>query len=69
MRKTYYCRLRPPAPGCQPKNGLLEINFNEVTIQGKKYWGSVTYNRNLTKEELFEYDLDEIVKTGDLTKG
>ena len=57
---TYYCRLRPPAPGCQPRKGLLKIDFNEVIIQGREYWGSVTYNRQLTENELYNYDLDYI---------
>lgn len=57
---TYYCRFRPPAPGCQPKKGLIDIEHNFITINNYKYWGSVTYNRQLTEQEIFNYDLDII---------
>lgn len=56
---TYYYRLRPPGIGCQPKNGLIAIDYNSVNI-GREYWGSVTYNRPLTKNEMYNYDLDYI---------
>lgn len=55
---TYYCRLRPPMPGCQPKTGLIQINTNEIKHNNRTYWGSVTYNRELTPNELYDYDLD-----------
>lgn len=57
---TYYCRLRPPGIGCQPRKGLVEINYNSVNIGNREYWGSVTYNRQLTEQEIFNYDLDII---------
>ena len=56
---TYYYRLRPPSPGCQPKNGLLEMNSEKVIHNDRTYWGSCTYDRELTKSELYDYDLDE----------
>ncbi len=55
---TYYCRLRPPAPGCQPKRGLIEIDYNSITANNREYWGSITYNRPLTENEMYNYDLD-----------
>ena len=57
---TYYYRLRPPSPGCQPKEGIIEFNFCKIMINGREYWGSVDYNRQLTDKELFNYDLDYI---------
>lgn len=57
---TYYCRLRPPGPGCQPRKGLVEINYNSTTVNNREYWGSITYNRQLTEQEIFNYDLDKI---------
>ncbi|HBY19434.1 MAG TPA: hypothetical protein DEG71_00160, partial [Clostridiales bacterium] len=42
---TYYYRLRPPSPGCQPKNGLLEMNSEKVIHNDRTYWGSCTYDR------------------------
>lgn len=57
---TYYFRLRPPGIGCQPKKGLVKIDFNEVIKNNRKYWGSATYDRKLSSDELFNYDLDYI---------
>ena len=56
---TYYCRLRLPTPGTQPKKGLLRVNSDGVTMNNREYWGTVTYNRELTESELFNYDLDK----------
>jgi hypothetical protein len=56
---TYYCRLRPPAPGAIPR-GTTSINFNEIVVNDRKYWGSVTYDRELTESEIYDYDLDYI---------
>ena len=56
---TYYYRLRPPAPGCQPKNGMLEMNGEKIVHNDREYWGSCTYDRELTDKELYEYDLDK----------
>jgi len=58
-KHTYYYRLRPPAPGCQPKQGLLEMNSQKITHNNREYWGSCTYDRELTDKELYEYDLDK----------
>lgn len=55
---TYYYRLRPPGPGCQP-SGSIAIVFEDTIIEGRHYWGSVTYNRPLTEQEKYSYDLDE----------
>jgi hypothetical protein len=55
---TYYCRLREPGIGCQPKNGIIDVSYNKVTHNNREYWGSVTYNRILSESELFQYDLD-----------
>lgn len=54
---TYYCRLRPPAPGAIPKD-TIKINYDNITINNREYWGSVTYNRPLTENEMYNYDLD-----------
>jgi hypothetical protein len=56
---TYYCRLRPPFIGCQPRNGLIETNCNEIEHNSRNYWGTVIYNRELTESELYDYDLDK----------
>ena len=56
---TYYFRLRPPSIGTHPK-GSISINFDTITVNGREYWGSVTYSRPLTDEEIYNYDLDYI---------
>ena len=58
-KHTYYFRLRPPSPGCQPSNGLLEMNGEKIIHNEREYWGSCTYDRELTDKELYEYDLDK----------
>lgn len=56
---TYYMRLRPPSIGTQPR-GTTNINSESITINGYQYHGSVTYNRELTQNEIYDYDLDYI---------
>ena len=56
---TYYYRLRPPSPGCQPKQGLLEMNGEKILHNDREYWGSCIYDRELSDKELYEYDLDK----------
>ena len=55
---VYGTRLRPPDIGCVPKEGLIEVNFNEFEAAGRHYWGKASYSRELTKEELRHYDMD-----------
>lgn len=55
---TYYCRLRPPAPGTQPKQGLIKAVDEKITHNSREYWGYVVYDRELTDKELYAYDLD-----------
>ena len=63
MRYVYGMRLRPAAPGCQPKIGLTNIRYPQPThnlMQGKRYWSILTYDRPLTDDECRNYDLDQI---------
>jgi len=55
---TYYFRLRPPSPCCQPSKGILETNGEKIMHNDREYWGSCTYDRELSKSELYDYDLD-----------
>lgn len=57
---VYGTRLRPPDIGCVPRAGLIEVNFNEFEVVGRHYWGTASYDRELTKTELEHYDMDEI---------
>lgn len=61
MKKfTYYCMLRPPTPGAIPKDGIVEVVDKKIVKNNMEYWGYVTYNRELTKKELYQYDLEKI---------
>lgn len=61
MKKfTYYCSLRPPMPGAIPKNGIVEVVDEKIVKNNMEYWGYVIYNRELTKKELYQYDLEKI---------
>lgn len=57
---TYYTRMRPPGPGCQPLNGLYDVVFYDTkkrVVDGIEAWGEVTYNRPLTNLEVENYEL------------
>ena len=56
---TYYYRLRPPSIGTQPKD-FIKLNPNSIIVNNREYWGSVSYHRELTEKELYQYDLDVI---------
>ena len=56
MKYTYGMRLRPFAPMCQPMDGLTD--WEETNDE--RYPKILTYNRELTPEELFAYELDFI---------
>lgn len=56
MMFLYGMRLRGFSPGCQPKDGLVERQ-DDVT---GKYYDILVYNRELTTEELKNYELDFI---------
>ena len=54
----YGTRLRPPDIGCVPKQGLKDVSFAEFEAVGRHYWGTATYDRELTQEELEHFDMD-----------
>ena len=57
----YYLTQRPPAPGAQPKRGLIKcFDYNNrlyVEAIGRNAWGSAVYDRPLTDEEIDDYEL------------
>lgn len=53
----YGYRLRPPALNTEPK-GYKDWEGFPYKIKG--YWGFVFYDRKLSKQETFDYDLDFI---------
>lgn len=56
----YGTRLRPPDIGCVPRCGLKEVRFEEFVSEGRHYWGTASYGRELTEEELEQYDMEKI---------
>ena len=60
-RHCYAMLMRPPAPGALPWEGLVNVDMNEgEMVSGHHYWGIAVYDRNLTKEELEHYDMEEV---------
>lgn len=51
----YGMRLRGHSPGCQPKDGLIEV---KPGTHG--YHNILVYDRELTDEEIREYELDSM---------
>jgi hypothetical protein len=51
MKHWYELRLRGISPGCQP-NGFVDVDHT------KGRWGIVAYDRQLTDEELEQYEMD-----------
>lgn len=66
MSKYYYgMRLRGCSPGCQPKKGLADVLPGYTVKQGKiyrLYHDVLVYNRELTEQELRDYELDFIMQ-------
>lgn len=54
---AYGMRLRGFSPGCQPKHGFV------TRLDSNKYHDILLYDRQLTEQELRDYELDEL--TGD----
>lgn len=59
-RWAYLCLMRPPMPGSIPRCGLDYIECREgYSKSGHHYWGKAVYTRELTKEEVYNYKLEE----------
>ena len=58
MTYTYGMRLRGFAPGCQPIEGLIMVEYDT----NEKYHALLTYNRELTEAEIREYELDDLMR-------
>lgn len=54
MEFCYGMRLRGFSPGCQPKSGLVERRDDPTG----KYYDILVYDRQLSQQELFNYELD-----------
>lgn len=51
----YGMRLRGFSPGCQPK-GVMRREDDSTG----KYWDIIIYDRELTRKELVDYELDDL---------
>lgn len=58
-RYKYYLTERPVSIGTQPRKGMVDfINYDEKTeINGHMVWAEIYYNRELTEQELHEYEM------------
>ena len=55
----YGMRLRGYAPGCQPKEGLMNVYYGSH-YGTRVYHNLISYNRPLTEKEMQDYELDFI---------
>jgi len=55
----YYCRMRPPAPGAIPAEGIVHIGCYDrrVIVHDLPAWGYVEYDRPLSEDEIEDYEL------------
>ena len=55
----YYSTLRPVSIGTQPTKGFMDfINYDDRTnINGREVWAELYYNRELSIEEMKEYEI------------
>ena len=51
---VYGMKMRGFSIGCQPKEGFVKI----MDCKSNKYYDIIVYNRRLTKEEIYQYELD-----------
>ena len=51
----YGMRLRGFSPGCQPR-GVIRREDDPTG----KYWDIIIYDRELTRKELVDYELDDL---------
>ena len=57
----YMMTERPFSLGCQPKQGVVSYEESELPKWDCGYYGIVTYDRELTTEEIQRYELVEVV--------
>lgn len=61
LHMRYYSTQRPLEPGCCPRAGVQDVhNFDKKTFCkeiGREAWGYIDYNRELTPEEVEDYEL------------
>ncbi len=65
MEYRYGMRMRGFSLGCQPKQGFIERQDDTTG----KYYDVIVYDRELTEEEVDQYDLDLIKEDRKMAKG
>lgn len=61
----YAMLMRPPAPGAYPRAGIIGVDFMEGTApSGHHHWGTCEYNRELTEDEIWSYELEQLPQEG-----
>ncbi len=59
LKYVYGMRQRGCSPGCQPKEGFIRRENEQVAIDmNSDYWDVISYNRELTDEEMKHFSLD-----------
>lgn len=61
MPYTYYMTMRPPMPGAQPMEGLVEIiEMDNGWVQDIRHtaYAKLVYDRPLTEQEVEQYELE-----------
>lgn len=60
---TYYLISRQAGPGTVPKEGIVSVdNYDrrkQVDAVGRRVWGRITYDRQLSEDEKKRFDLTE----------
>lgn len=61
MNNIYYSTLRPVSIGTYPKDGMVDFeNYSSrlyIPAINREAWGVLYYSRELTREEMENYDL------------
>ena len=59
-KHRYLLLMRPPTPGAIPIGGLLECREEEgISPSGHHTLGWAIYNRKLSDQEVFNFELEE----------
>lgn len=57
----YGMRLRGFAPGCQPMDGFVRAEKGRCMVDSRRFYHNILfYNRELTKDEIRGYELDDL---------
>ena len=56
----YHLLMRPPTPGSIPISGLVNCYDEEgIAPSGHHTWGWAEYNRKLSDQEVYNWELEE----------